>query len=288
MLAATVVVVTIMGLVLALGGTWLAALGGSVYYVIAGLMLLVTSWLLGRRRAEALCFYAALLLDTMAWAIWEAGFDFWSLAPRGDVLAPLGVWLLLPFIARRLAPLTATARWALGLVPIVAAGVLGISLARDRHDLTGRIPENETTGAVASSEAAPPTAGENWKAYGVSGFGTRYSSLSQITKANVKDLELAWEFRTGDHKGPYDPGEITNQATPLKIGDLLYTCSPHQIVFALNAATGWKFDPQIQHNRAFQHMTCRRRVLSRDEARRGHGRPHAGPQRLSGAHFLAD
>jgi quinoprotein glucose dehydrogenase len=48
--------------------------------------------------------------------------------------------------------------------------------------------------------------------------------------------------------------------TPLKIGDLLYTCSPHQIVFALEAATGklrWKFDPQIQHNKTFQHMTCR-------------------------------
>ncbi|MBB4380482.1 glucose dehydrogenase [Bradyrhizobium sp. SBR1B] len=36
------------------------------------------------------------------------------------------------------------------------------------------------------------------------------------------------------HRGPDDPDEITNQATPLKIGDLLYTCSPHQIVFALD------------------------------------------------------
>ena len=48
--------------------------------------------------------------------------------------------------------------------------------------------------------------------------------------------------------------------TPLKIGDLLYTCSPHQIVFALEAATGklrWKFDPQIEHDKTFQHMTCR-------------------------------
>ncbi|NYG48248.1 hypothetical protein GGD67_005733 [Bradyrhizobium sp. IAR9] len=87
------------------------------------------------------------------------------------------------------------------------------------------------TGAVVSSEAAPPTAGADWTAYGGSGC---YSALSQITIANVKHLKLAWEFRTGDHRGPDDPDEITNLATPLKIGDLLYTCSPHQIVFALD------------------------------------------------------
>ncbi|WP_312014224.1 PQQ-binding-like beta-propeller repeat protein [Bradyrhizobium sp. CIR48] len=32
------------------------------------------------------------------------------------------------------------------------------------------------------------------------------------------------------------------------------------MVFELDAATGqlrWKFDPQVQHNKAFQHMTCR-------------------------------
>ncbi|TCU65546.1 PQQ enzyme-like repeat protein [Bradyrhizobium sp. R2.2-H] len=260
LLAVTIVMIAIMGLGLVGGGAWLAMLGGSAYYLVAGIMLLLTAWLLIRRRAEALWIYAALLLGTMAWAIWEAGFDFWSLAPRGDILAPLGVWLLLPFIARRLAPNLRAARWALGFVLIVAAGVLGLSLARDRHDLAGTIAESKMTGAIASADGVPPIAGENWTAYGGSSFGTRYSSLSQITTANAGDLKLAWEFRTGDHKGADDPDEITNQATPLKIGDLLYICSPHQIVFALDAKTGqlrWKFDPQVQHNKAFQHMTCR-------------------------------
>ena len=70
LLAITVVVVAIMGLGLLAGGAWLEALGGSAYYLIAGIMLLLTSWLLGRRRAEALWVYAALLAGTMAWAIW--------------------------------------------------------------------------------------------------------------------------------------------------------------------------------------------------------------------------
>src|SRR3954464_13072142 len=171
LLAITVVVVAIMGLGLLAGGAWLAALGGSVYYLIAGIMLLLTSWLLARRRAEALWIYATLLAGTMAWAIWEAGLDFWSLAPRGDVLAPLGLWLLLPFIASRLAPRLRAARSALGLVLIAAAVIVGMSLTRDRHDLAGTIPESETTGAIASSEPELPAAGENWTAYGGSGFG---------------------------------------------------------------------------------------------------------------------
>ncbi|MET4234501.1 quinoprotein glucose dehydrogenase [Bradyrhizobium sp. LA6.10] len=258
-LAITVVVVAVMGLALAGGGAWLAVLGGSVYYLIAGAMLLLTSWLLAIRRAEALWVYAALLLGTMVWAIWEAGLDFWTLAPRGDVLVPLGISLMLPFVAAHLGPRWRIARRALGVVLIAAIAVLAVSLTSDRHALAGTLVASETTGAIAAEPAAT-SAGENWTAYGGSAFGTRYSSLSEITADNVKNLKLAWEFRTDDHKGPDDPDEITNQATPLKVGDLLYTCSPHQIVFALEAATGklrWKFDPQVQHNKAFQHMTCR-------------------------------
>ncbi|SFH69339.1 glucose/quinate/shikimate family membrane-bound PQQ-dependent dehydrogenase [Bradyrhizobium sp. Gha] len=258
-LAITIVVLTIMGLYLLLGGVWLTTLGGSPYYVIAGIVLLFTCWLLANRSAAALWVYAALLLGTMGWAVWEVGLDFWSLAPRGDVLAPIGVWLLLPFVSSRLMPRLRAARSALGLVLIIAIVVLGVSLTRDRRAIAGTLPEHNASGAT-SSASSEPAAGKDWTAYGSTGFGTRYSSLDQITKDNVKDLKLAWEFRTGDHKGPDDPDEITNQATPLKVGDLLYTCSQHQIVFALEAATGklrWKFDPQVRHNKAFQHMTCR-------------------------------
>ncbi|WP_245283346.1 hypothetical protein [Bradyrhizobium sp. WSM2793] len=92
------------------------------------------------------------------------------------MLAPLGVWLLLPFIAGRLIPQMRTAQWALGLVLIVAAGVLAFSLARDRHDLADTIAD---AGAIASSEAAPPTAGEDRTGYGGSGFSARYSALAR-------------------------------------------------------------------------------------------------------------
>ncbi|WP_409192703.1 membrane-bound PQQ-dependent dehydrogenase, glucose/quinate/shikimate family [Bradyrhizobium sp. RDM4] len=258
LLVATAIILALMGLVLAAGGIWLVLIHGSFYYLIAGLALLAVAWLLFRRRAEALWLYAALLLATLIWAIWEVGLDFWSLAPRGDVLVPIGIWLLLPFISSHLAGRRRAAASGLGLVLIVAAVVLGVSLSSDRKAIAGALgAENANAAADAPS---PADAASDWTAYGGSGFGTRYSSLREINTGNVKNLKLAWEFRTGDGKGPDDPDEITNEATPLKIGDLLYTCSQHQIVFALEAATGklrWKFDPQIARNKTFQHMTCR-------------------------------
>lgn len=261
LLALTAIVMVAMGMALAGGGLWLIGLGGSFYYLVAGIALLATAWLLLLRSSAALWLYAALLLGTMIWALWEVGLDFWSLAPRGDVLAPLGVWLLLPFITSHLEPNWRGARIALGAVLAVALVVLGASLASDRHTIAGTLPQASTTlGQTGAGSTAPAETAADWPAYGGTGYGSRYSSLRQITPSNVGDLKLAWEFRTGDIKSANDPDEFTNEVTPLKVGDLLYTCSPHQIVFALEAASGklrWKFDPQITRNKAFQHMTCR-------------------------------
>jgi quinoprotein glucose dehydrogenase len=61
-------------------------------------------------------------------------------------------------------------------------------------------------------------------------------------------------------KGPHDPLETTMETTPLKANHMVYLCSPHQIVFALDAATGtlkWKFDPHLRYSPYFQHVTCR-------------------------------
>uniref|UniRef100_UPI0035C77B6F transketolase C-terminal domain-containing protein n=1 Tax=Serratia quinivorans TaxID=137545 RepID=UPI0035C77B6F len=90
------------GLYLLGGGIWLAKLGGSLYYIIAGLVLLVTAWLLARRRATALLLYAVFLLGTTIWALWEVGPDFWALTPRLDVTFFFGLWLVLPFIYHKL------------------------------------------------------------------------------------------------------------------------------------------------------------------------------------------
>ncbi|MCS1409182.1 MAG: Quinate/shikimate dehydrogenase (quinone) [Verrucomicrobia subdivision 3 bacterium] len=65
-----------------------------------------------------------------------------------------------------------------------------------------------------------------------------YSSLDQINRENVTQLEVAWIYETGD-RGEY-------QANNLIIDGVLYTPSPTRKVIALDAATGkelWVWDP---------------------------------------------
>jgi quinoprotein glucose dehydrogenase len=64
----------------------------------------------------------------MIWAAWEVRLDFWSLAPRGDILTPLGAWLLLPLIGSHLAPARRAAGVALGVVPALAVIVRAYAL----------------------------------------------------------------------------------------------------------------------------------------------------------------
>jgi len=242
------------GLYLLIGGIWLLALGGSWYYVVTGAALLGVAWLLYRRRPGALALYALVLVGTAIWSLWESGPDFWALAPRSGVLVIFGVWLL--FAGMRLGM---ARRLDLGplLGALVAwAGVLVYAGFNDPQTVNGSFG----TAAAARGANADAIPASEWPAYGRTQEGTRYSPLQQITPDNVKDLQVAWTFRTGDMKRPDDPVEITDEVTPIKIGDLLYLCSPHQILFALDARTGtlkWKFDPRLKTDPTFQHVTCR-------------------------------
>lgn len=81
----------------------------------------------------------------------------------------------------------------------------------------------------------------DWSHYGGPEDGSRYSSLAQITKENVSQLEVAWTYHTGDAT---ERSQI--QCQPIVINGLLYGSTPTLNVFAVNAATGeevWRFDP---------------------------------------------
>ncbi|PVX61197.1 glucose/quinate/shikimate family membrane-bound PQQ-dependent dehydrogenase [Paraburkholderia unamae] len=240
---------------LLVGGAWLVSLGGSPYYVVTGVVLLIFAWLLWRASPKAFVLYALVLIGTAVWGLWESGSDFWALVPRSGVLVVFGVWLLL-LMSWHLEPPRKFGVLSLFVGLVVWGGVLAFAHFNDPQQINGTLAESRGTPAP-NAEGIQPS---EWPAYGRDQQGTRYSPLQQITPENVHDLQVAWTFRTGDMKGPNDPVEITSEVTPIKIGDLLYLCSPHQILFALSAQTGelkWKFDRKLQADPSFQHVTCR-------------------------------
>ena len=282
--AFTVVVgagIAILGALLGAAGLWLVVLGGSGYYLVAGAALLAVGVLLSRRSASALWIYTALLLGTLAWSLWEVGPDWWPLAARLGFLFLLGLLLLAPWTLRaRRADVARVGdgdgdgdggrarrrgAWALGAGLVACALPLLYSLTLDVHRIEGelpvaRIPATAPDAAGGAGPAGGLPAGE-WHAYGRTGHGQRYSPLDQITPANVSQLREAWRFQTGDVRGqPGDPVETTYEVTPLKVGNRLYLCTPHQLVIALDATTGaevWRHDPKIEGALALQHLTCR-------------------------------
>jgi quinoprotein glucose dehydrogenase len=94
----------IVGLIVGGLGAWLATLGGSPYYVIAGIVLLVAGALLARGLIAGIWLYAALFVATLAWALWEVGLDGWALLPRLAAPAVVMVIALLFIPVLRRAP----------------------------------------------------------------------------------------------------------------------------------------------------------------------------------------
>jgi len=249
----TGIVFGLIGLVLAVGGVWLVAVGGSPYYLIAGLGVAATGALMLMRRTAALWLYGLVLLGTVIWAIGEVGLNGWSLEPRLVAPTVLGLWLLLPWVRRGLAPVDPQApinRYAVaapGAAAVLAIVVLVVGFLQP-VGISGT-----ATAAAMPGQADTSVPDGDWHFYGRTPRGDRFSPLAQITPANVARLKVAWTTRTGDmmrpgeNVGGTDAGhEFNFEATPIKVGDTLYVCTGHSWVVALDAATGrvkWKFDP---------------------------------------------
>src|ERR1700722_7025540 len=68
-------------------------------------------------------------------------------------------------------------------------------------------------------------------------MGQRYSANVQITPDNVKDLKVAWVYRTGDLSKPEEHADLAFEATPILANNALYLCSPRNRFIALDPAT---------------------------------------------------
>ncbi|MEP7184395.1 MAG: membrane-bound PQQ-dependent dehydrogenase, glucose/quinate/shikimate family [Rhodanobacter sp.] len=268
----------LIGLALFFGGVWLVALGGSWYYPLAGLALLVASVQLVRGRRSGAWWYFAVLGATILWTLWESGLDYWGWIPRDGLLVLLGiaVTLCLP----TLLPRTRRSRWsgiagALSVVFVVALGLAFVphnvtgpyqpqSAASTGKSPTGNLAAGETASDAQAQPANDPAASD-WAAYGRSQAGTRYSPLDQITPENVGHLKQAWEFHTGD----LPKKRWGAETTPLKIGDRIYLCSARNVLMALDARNGkqlWRYDPKVD-DKAIPYTAACRGVAYYDSSR---------------------
>lgn len=96
-LKAFAIIVALFGLALAAGGVWLITLGGSWYYLIAGVGMLISGGLLFMQRLSGVWLYWAVFLGTVIWALWEVGLEPWALLSRLMALAVIAL-LTLAFI----------------------------------------------------------------------------------------------------------------------------------------------------------------------------------------------
>lgn len=231
----------VIGLILTIGGIWLAALGGSIYYLLAGIGLIAAGVLMMGGRPLGAYVYLAVFALTLVWALWEVGLNPWALIPRvvGPMVLAILVLLVLPLLEPR--------RWRWTTAFVAVAGVLLLSLIGIlvspgylKHGPAGLPP----TLAAAMADPSLMPIGADWPAYGGTYSARRFSPLAQITPENVGRLERAWVYHTRDL-----PKERWGaETTPLKVGDSLYLCSAKGIMISLDPVTGrerWRFDPQV-------------------------------------------
>lgn len=104
-----------------------------------------------------------------------------------------------------------------------------------------------------------------WHHYGNDPGGQRFASSTQITPANVQQLEVAWTFRTQENdqyeKAPWLREKAAFEATPIMIHQTLYFSTPSNRVFAIDAKSGqkkWTFNPRVDlENTSFSELTNR-------------------------------
>jgi quinoprotein glucose dehydrogenase len=224
-------ILLVIGAVMAWWGGQLIGLGGSFYYLPAGLAAAASGLavMLGRWRA-GFWIFLALLAATAIWSFAEAGLDGWALMPR--LISPLVLGL--PFLIHALWKGPRAPRLA-SLAILGLAAVLAVTLAsRGGYEA----PQTSTRSLVA---ATGDPAGD-WTHFGGSNQGRHFSQLKQIDRSNVDRLKKVWTIPIG----PFKTQPIAQlQTVSLKAGDLLYNCTPQSDVIASVPETGktaWKYE----------------------------------------------
>ena len=229
--------VLVFGLLFVAGGGYLATLGGSLYFLLAGLGMIAASVLMFKQRLSGVWLFAAVMVASIVWALLDAGLVFWPLVSRLFALAVLSLVVALAYPSLRKANgLSGNGGYALGavLAVAIAGGFWGMFLPHATVSATGDGP--------GLTKVDPANAQKDWAHFGNDEGGGRFAALDQINRSNVADLVPAWTYQTGD-VAISDGNGAEDQLTPLQVGDKVFICTPHNNLIALDADTGkelWK------------------------------------------------
>lgn len=151
---------------------------------------------------------------------------------------------------------------AVAALLIASGSVLPVLGGAKRLDIDG------VAGVHGANTAA---GGEGWAYYGGDQGGARYSAAAAITPDNLRQLKVAWRYRTGDMARPLDLRQKSaTEGTPILVEDSLIFCTPFNEVIALDPGTGeekWRYDPSINlDQRPANQFICRGVAYWRDHA----------------------
>jgi quinate dehydrogenase (quinone) len=227
------VLIALIGLGLAGGGGYLIALGGSAYFLLMGLAMLVSGLMIARCKPQGAWLYGLALILTAIWAVWDAGFDYWPLVSRVLTFAVIGLVVALMYPTLVHASGATAGRGAYGL-----AGILGVGVVATMAYMF--VPTHVVKASVEPTvtPVTPGTEQKDWAHWGNTTAGNRFAALDQINKRNIDKLQVAWIFHTGDVPVSTGAG-AEDQNTPLQIGDTVYTCT----------AYGKSHRPRCRHRR---------------------------------------
>ncbi|MEI2267206.1 glucose/quinate/shikimate family membrane-bound PQQ-dependent dehydrogenase [Erwinia sp. CGal63] len=241
------------GLFFVVGGGKLVSLGGSWYFLIAGIFTVLSAIQFFRRKSSAVALFALIFIGTLIWALLDVGFDFWPLVSRLMTIA--GLMLLavitLPALRKREGKSSAAKPAYISAAVLVVGMVVTFVQMFQPHAPVADGSELPLTPVNKANEQ------KNWDNYGNTPGGSRFVALDQITRDNVKDLKVAWTFHTGDIPESPTGNGAEDQQTPLQIGDVLYLCTPHNNVIAVNADTGKKIWEHVVNAQAEVWNRCR-------------------------------
>jgi len=228
-----------MGFFLAWFGLELIDLGGAYYYALYGVFMIAIAVLLIRRSEMTVKVSLVGTAATVAWAFWESGDNAWYLFPR--IFAPIAATLVIVLLHLWL-PCTGPKAYR-SRTHVTLASVLTVALCLSFGSLFIVHGIAKDTNPVA--DESPSDAGQPWTQF--AGSNARYGHVpySEINRKNVKNLKIAWMYRTGDIAK--DGAE--DQNTPLEVDGTVYVCTPNDNVIALDADNGlkkWEFKSQAK------------------------------------------